>query len=402
MISEEGRNERCIWLIAGESSGDLYGAGIAESLRKADPALRIAGMGGPRMREAGVDILVDSSELGVIGIVEVLGSLFKFIRILFSLSRRARRERPEAVVLIDYPGFNIRFARRLWKAGIPVIWYISPQVWVWRKSNIPKYVRYCRKMIVIFPFEQEFWANTGMDAEFAGHPLLDIVRRRTDPALQRDPKRVLLLPGSRKNEVSRLLVPFMDASAILKKRHPDWTFAVSAPREKTFRDLENILSEHARKYPDSDWPEVELTCGKTAYWMQTASAAFAASGTVTVESAIADLPLTVAYRLNPVTFLLARLIIRKLYRGFFTMVNIILNRCVFEEFLQFQVTPEALADSLEKIMPGGSRRESVLHDMNDLRIALESGSGSAVERAARIILETAGLAKEPSSSDFSS
>lgn len=393
MVSENGQKEHCLWLIAGESSGDLYGAGIAQSLWKTDPSLRIAGMGGPRMREAGVDILVDSSELGVVGVVEVLGSLFKFIRILFSLARRARRERPDAVVLIDYPGFNIRFARLLWKAGIPVIWYISPQVWVWRKSNIPKYVRYCRKMIVIFPFEQDFWAHTGMDAEFAGHPLIDIVRQRTDPSLQRDPKRVLILPGSRKNEVTRLLIPFMDAAAVLKKRHPDWTFAVSAPREKTFRDLEKILDDHARKHPDSGWPQVELTCGKTAYWMQTASAAFAASGTVTVESAIAGLPLTVAYRLNPLTFLLARVLIRKLYRGFFTMVNIILDRCVFEEFLQYQVTPEALADSLEKIMPGGSRRESVLHDMDDLRTALESGSGSAVERAAGIILKTAGLAE---------
>lgn len=382
---------RSIWLIAGESSGDLYGAGIAAAMRKADPSLRIAGMGGPRMREAGVDILVDSSELGVVGVVEVLGSLFKFIRLLFSLTFRARKERPKAVVLIDYPGFNIRFARLLWHSGIPVIWYISPQVWAWRKSNIPKYVRYCRKMIVIFPFEQEFWANTGMDAEFAGHPLLDIVRQRTDPALRRDPKRVLILPGSRKNEVSRLLVPFMEAAAILKKRHPDWTFAVSAPREKTLHELEAILSDHRRRSSHDDWPEVELTCGKTAFWMQTASAAFAASGTVTVESAIAGLPLTVAYRLNPLTFLLARLIIRKLFRGFFTMVNIILDRCVFEEFLQYQVTPEALADSLEKIMPGGSRRDSVLQDMDDLRKALEPKSGSALERAARIILETAGL-----------
>jgi len=382
---------KAVWLIAGESSGDLYGAGIAGAMRKADPSLRIAGMGGPRMREAGVDILVDSSELGVVGVVEVLGNLFKFIRLLFSLTLRARKERPKAVVLIDYPGFNIRFARLLWHSGIPVIWYISPQVWAWRKSNIPKYVRYCRKMIVIFPFEQEFWANTGMDAEFAGHPLLDIVRQRTDPALRRDPKRVLILPGSRRNEVSRLLVPFMEAAAILKKRHPDWTFAVSAPREKTLHELEAILSDHRRRSSHDDWPEVELTCGKTAFWMQTASAAFAASGTVTVESAIAGLPLTVAYRLNPLTFLLARLIIRKLFRGFFTMVNIILNRCVFEEFLQYQVTPEALADSLEKIMPGGSRRDSVLQDMDDLRKALEPKSGSALERAARIILETAGL-----------
>lgn len=380
---------RHIWLIAGESSGDLYGARIAEELRKQDPAVRISGMGGVRMKEAGVDILVDSSELGVIGIVEVLGSIFTFIRIMLFLTKEAKKQRPDAVVLIDYPGFNIRFAKRMWKAGIPVIWYISPQVWVWRKSNIPKYVRYCRKMMVIFPFEVEFWKNTGMDAVFAGHPLLDIVRERTDADITRDPKQVLLLPGSRKSETSRLLVPFMDTAAILKKRHPDWKFVISTPRQKTCDDICNMLDEHRKKNTHPDWPVVDVTCGKTAYWMQRASAGLAASGTVTVESAIADLPLTVAYRLNPITFLLARLIIRKLYRGFFTMPDIILNRCLFEEYLQFQVVPEVLADSVEKIMPEGTRREEVMAGMQEMRDVLTCGKSNAAASAASIILETA-------------
>lgn len=389
MKQERNRKEenRLIWLVAGESSGDLYGAHIAREIRRIAPETKIAGMGGVRMKEAGVDILVDSSELGVIGLIEVLGSLFKFIRIFLFLVREVRKQRPSAVVLIDYPGFNIRFAKALWKAHIPVIWYISPQVWVWRKSNIPKYVRYCRKMIVIFPFEQEFWKNTGMDAEFAGHPLIDIVRDRTDSSLVRDPKCLVLLPGSRRSETSRLLEPFMETAAILRQRHPDWRFVISAPRERTRDDIEQMLSELSRKHPD--WPSVELSCGRTAYWMQVAGAGLAASGTVTVESAIADLPLTVAYRLHPVTFLLARLIIRKLYRGFFTMPDIILNRCIFEEFLQFQVVPETLAASVEKIMPGGARRGEVMQGMAELRTALSQGSGSAAANAASIILKTA-------------
>ena len=150
-----------------------------------------------------------------------------------------------------------------------------------------------------------------------------------------------------------------------------------------------MLDEHRKKNTHPDWPVVDVTCGKTAYWMQRASAGLAASGTVTVESAIADLPLTVAYRLNPITFLLARLIIRKLYRGFFTMPDIILNRCLFEEYLQFQVVPEVLADSVEKIMPEGTRREEVMAGMQEMRDVLTCGKSNAAASAASIILETA-------------
>ena len=165
-----------IWIVAGESSGDLYGAQLTRDLKRLDPTVEIAGMGGAKMREAGVRLLVDSTELGVVGIVEVLGILFKIIRIMLFLLREAEKERPDAVVLIDYPGFNIRLAKRLKARGIPVVWYISPQVWVWRKSNIPKLARYCTKMMVIFPFETEVYKGTGLDVEFVGHPLVEIVR----------------------------------------------------------------------------------------------------------------------------------------------------------------------------------------------------------------------------------
>ena len=156
-----------IWLIAGESSGDLYGAKLAEDLKRLAPETEIAGMGGARMRNAGVRLLVDSTELGVVGIIEVVGILFKILSILRFLVKKAEEERPDAVVLIDYPGFNIRFAKQLKKRGIPVIWYISPQVWVWRKSNIPKLASYCTKMMVIFPFETEVYRGSGLDVNLS-------------------------------------------------------------------------------------------------------------------------------------------------------------------------------------------------------------------------------------------
>ncbi len=392
-MEEDRKTSPLIWIVAGESSGDLYGARLAADIRKICPGARIEGMGGVRMKEAGVEILVDSTELGVIGLIEVLGSIFKFIRIMLYLLLEAKRRRPDAVVLIDYPGFNIRFAKRLKKAGVPVVWYISPQVWVWRKSNIPKLARYCTKMMVIFPFEVEVYKGSGLDVEFVGHPLVEIVRERRDPSLHRDPKRVLLLPGSRRSETKRLLFPMLETVAILKQRHPDLTFEIATPREKVRDDVENDMREFIMKHPDAVLPEIRVLCGKTAECLQTCTAGLAASGTVTVECAIAGLPLVVAYRLNPVTFLLARLIIRRLFRNAFTMPNIILNRKVFEEFLQFQVVPRDLADALERILPGGERRAQADADMEEMVREIEGGVRGAGRNAALAVLQVADSAR---------
>lgn len=375
-----------IWLIAGEASGDLYGAQLAKDLRKLNPHVELSGMGGVKMKEAGVHILVDSTELGVVGLVEVLGSIFKFIRILFYLLKKAAENPPAAVVLIDYPGFNIRFAKRLKKMGIPVIWYISPQVWVWRKSNIPKLAKYCTKMMVIFPFEVDVYKGSGLDVEFVGHPLVEIVQERRDPALARDPNRILLLPGSRRSETKRLLYPMLRTVSLLKERHPDLEFVVASPRKKVADDVRRDLNEFKEKHPEISLPEIPITCGETARYLQTCTAGFAASGTVTVECAIAGLPLVVAYRLNPVTFLLARLIIRKLFRGAFTMPNIILNRVVFEEFLQHQIVPDVLAGAMERILPGGDRRNQVLADMNEMTDDISGGVKGAGMNAAATVL----------------
>ena len=376
-----------IWIVAGESSGDLYGAQLTRDLKRLDPTLEIAGMGGAKMREAGVRLLVDSTELGVVGIVEVLGILFKIIRIMLFLVREAEKERPDAVVLIDYPGFNLRLAKRLKARGIPVVWYISPQVWVWRKSNIPKLAHYCTKMMVIFPFETEVYQGTGLDVEFVGHPLVEIVRGRRNPNLIRNPHQILLLPGSRRSETKRLLYPMLEAADLLRKRHPDLQFIISAPREKVAEDIRRDLNEFQQRNPDSCAAEIPVVYGQTPALMQTCTAGFAASGTVTVECAIAGLPLVVSYRLNPLTFLLARIVIRKLFRNAFTMPNIILNRKLFEEFLQFQVTPEALAGAMERILPGGPRRAEVEAGMEEMTRELSAGITGAGENAARCVIE---------------
>ncbi len=377
-----------IWIMAGESSGDLYGARIAQEVMKQCPAATVRGMGGQRMREAGVDLFIDSSELGVVGFIEVFAHLGTFIRIFFQCIALAKKERPDAVMVIDNPGFNIRLAKRLWKLGIPVVWFVSPQVWAWRKSNIPRIARYCRKLIVIFPFETEVWADSGLETHFEGHPLIEIVRERIDPSLKRDPNHVLILPGSRGHETSALLEPFLKTVLILHERHPELYFTISLPREHIYRDVLAGLDQFTRHHPEMQDVRIDVKTGVTPRAIQECTAGLAASGTVTVECAIAGLPLVVAYKLNYITFLFARLIVRKLFRNAFTMVNIILNRKSFEEFLQYQVRPHDMADALERILPGGSRRAEVEKDMEELRQMLAPGATNATAKAAHHLLST--------------
>ena len=371
------------WIIAGESSGDLYGAALARELQELARAhgeeLRLSGMGGAKMIAAGVDVLVDSTELGVIGIFEVTKLLFKFIRIFVKLRDAALRERPDAVILIDYPGFNLRFAKAMHRAGIPVVWYVSPQIWVWGKRRKPVLARVCSKMLVIFPFETEVFADTPLKAEFVGHPLIDVVKARTDPAVTRDGETVLLLPGSRKMEVERLLVPMLDSVRVLGKKHPGLKFHLASPRDKISSLCRNIIEKYRRRHPDT--PSVELSTGDTGYWLQKAGSGVAASGTVTVEAAIAGLPLVVGYKLNFFTLLLASVLV-KLYRGFFTMTNIIAGRAVYKELLQWRFRAGEIVPALEEILPGGSRRAEVEAGMDEVRRALSARSGNAAHQAA--------------------
>ncbi len=377
-------SKKKIWIFAGEASGDTYGAQLAESIRElehqAGNEIEIAGMGANKMKAAGVDIMVDSSELGVIGIVEVLKIIFVIVKIFYFLKKKAIRERPDAVILIDYPGFNLRFAKAMHKQGIPVIWYVSPHIWTWGKKRIYKLDEYCEKMLVIFPFETEVYAKVDLDTEFVGHPLVDIMKERHDPSIVRDPNTLVLLPGSRSTEIKRLLLPMLETAVEMKKRHPALKFVISAPREKVLRHCEKIYNKFKRSNRDA--PEMELTCGKTSYWQQKAGTGLAASGTVTVECAIAGLPLVVAYKMHFLSILYAMVAV-DLYRGFFTMVNIICNKKVFEEFLQWHVNVRELSDALERVLPHGIHRKEVEADMREMVESLSGKRITALDQAAR-------------------
>lgn len=374
------------WIIAGEASGDIYGAALAQELRqiaaKNNEEIDIAGMGGKAMMEAGIRIKVDSTELGVIGIFEVLKSIFTFIKIFFYLLNEVKKERPDAVILIDYPGFNLRFAKKLYRLGIPVYWYVSPQVWVWGKKRLPILAKVCAKMLVIFPFEEEVYAKTALQAKFVGHPLVDVIAKRKDPAIVRDPNSFLLLPGSRKGEIDRLLVPMLDTVVELHKKYPDLYFTLAAPREKIAESCREKIAAYQKKYPGL--PEISIVTGNTGKLQQSAGTGLAASGTVTVECALSGLPLVVGYKLNFFTLLLARILV-KLFRGFFTMVNIIADKEVYKELLQWHFCTKEILPAVEDILPGGKRRKEVEKDME--RVASMLGSASDLPALRRAAIE---------------
>ena len=376
-----------IWILSGEASGDMYGAKLAEELRLIAAAkgeeIHVAGMGGPKMIAAGIDIRVDSTELGVIGFVEILKHIFTFINIFFKLVKQAKAERPDRVVLIDYPGFNLLFALVMYCNEIPVIWYVCPHLWVWGKWRLPVLAKICSKMLVIFPFEVEVFAETPLKADFVGHPLVDIVEGRRDPSIVRDPNAFLLLPGSRTMEIERLLPTMLEAVYQLSQKHPQLRFYLSTPRERITNLCLKTISEYREKQPDL--PMISISTGDTGVWQQKAGTGLAASGTVTVESAIAGLPLVVGYRTNWLSIIIAILLQVKLFRGFFTMTNIIANKVVYEEFLQHRFKVENIVPAVERILPDGERRLEVEAEMAEVRQMLSAQSGSAARQAALAI-----------------
>ncbi len=373
---------KSIWIIAGEASGDDYGARLAEALQMQQPTLQLKGMGGDQMRKAGVETFIDASELGIVGILEVFRQLPLFIRLFRSLVEQIRQERPAAVVLIDYPGFNIRLAQRLRRLNIPVVYYISPQVWAWKKGRIRKIAASVSRMLCIFPFEPAVYAGTGMPAEFVGHPLLQILHPWRQTAKKRDENLVLLLPGSRSGELQRLLPVLLETASLLNRQRPDLHFEIPLPRESTLKLAQQIIA--GQKLP-ADFPEIAFSVGRTRERMTAAIAGIAASGTVTVEAAILGLPLVVLYKVNWLTWQIARRLVKLPY---ITIANLVTNSCVYEEFLQHDAEPRKLSEALLKILPDGCRHESVCAGI-EKTVAMLGGNRDVSATVAEQILKVA-------------
>ena len=377
-------------LSAGEASGDTYGAQLVEALRQLAPEANFFGMGGEKMRAAGCDLLVHANEVAVVGLVEVLTHLPGIRRRFKHLVAEAAQCKPDAAVLIDFPDFNLRLARELHRLGIPVFYFVSPQVWAWRSGRVKQIKKYVRKMIVIFPFEQDFYKQHGVDVCYVGHPLAyapapQISREEfaAKYGLNAEKQWIALLPGSRKKEVRLNLPVILEAAALLRKQGTDFEYVL--PVASTL-DHEWLRAQLAA----SQLP-IKLTDNARATLMH-ARAGVVASGTATVEAALAGTPFVVVYRLAPLTWLLGRRLVRL---DTFAMPNLIAGsliagRKIVPELIQGGFTPETVVRELAKILPDGPAREQMLADIQQVQGLLRDrpDAGAPVARAAQEITDS--------------
>lgn len=347
-------------------------------MRARRPDLSIGGLGGPRLREAAGESVEDwTSEAAVVGLVEVLKKYGWFRQKFAQTLARIRAERPEAVLLVDYPGFNLRLAKALRKTHYPgrILYYISPQVWAWNRGRIPKMAKLLDAMFCIFPFEQPLFAAAGLPTEFVGHPMIDtLAREKTNTP--RDPGLIALLPGSRAREIRLIFPAMLAAAAQLAAERPALRFAAAAANADREREM-LALREFAGLGPD----QCRISRGDAHALMQTCSVGLVASGTATVEAAFFGLPHAIAYRVAPLTYAVGRMVIRVEHLG---MINVLAGREVVKEFIQGDCTPARLAAELRRLLDEPGARERQLAEVAAVVATL--GEGGAAGRAAGAIL----------------
>lgn len=373
-----------VMVIAGELSGDMHAARLIEALSRQRPDLRFFGIGGDEMQAAGVELLVHARDMAVMGFSEVLRRYGFFRRVFHRMLGELDRRRPAAVILVDYPGFNLRFAAQAHARGVRVIYYVCPQVWAWGRGRIPKMARIIDRLIAIFPFEQDVFAGTGLKVDFAGHPLVDEAAAAHAAQPLELPwggaPRVALLPGSRLHEIRRILPVMAAAAARLESRVPGIAFIVAAPSEEQARSVRAVLAA-CGAVP----ARLQVVVGRTREVLRQARAAMVASGTATVETSLMRCPMIVAYRVGALTYALGRLLVRVRHIG---MVNIVAGREVCPEFIQGAATAAALADAVEPLLGDTPERRRMLQGLEEINRRL--GPGQAAERAAAVVLDELG------------
>ncbi|MBI1192350.1 MAG: lipid-A-disaccharide synthase [Bacteroidetes bacterium] len=367
------------YLIAGEASGDLHGGNLLKALRQRDAEAEFRAWGGDRMEEAGAVLVRHVRDLAFMGFWEVAVNL----RTILGLLKTAREDllawKPDVLILIDYPGFNLRMAAAAKAAGIPVIWYISPQVWAWKAGRVKTLRERVDQLYAILPFEKAFFAARGMDIHFAGHPLLDEIARRqvlgergpdvAAPVLPIPNSKpwIALLPGSRKQEINRMLPVMLDVA----RKHPQRTFALAGLRQ--------IGEDSYRSFQLS--PNVELHLDATYRVLERSQAALVTSGTATLETALFGVPEVVLYRGNPLSFAIARQLVNV---PFISLVNLVLERELVAELIQGQMVPEQVDRELCRLLDDPDRAAQIRQGYTELRERL--GGGGASDRVASGII----------------
>jgi lipid-A-disaccharide synthase len=365
-----------IVIVTGEVSGDIYGGRLANEILRLDSSIRITGVGGDRMRAAGVETFLDSNDLSVVGFWEAVAKLGRLYKALRAVKRRIRADKPDLVVFIDYPGMNLRLAKFARKRGIRVMYYISPQVWAWGRNRVGIIRQNVDKMVVILPFEVDFYKNEGIEVSYVGHPLIDIVK----PELSREAflekiglpgngRLVTLMPGSRPQEIRNHMEPLLQTARHLKRDFPDVGFVVvSLPA------FEGIVSSET----EAAGLEVKVTSSYGYDALKYSDLAIACSGTATLEAALLETPMIVIYKLALFSWALGRLIVKVPY---ISLANLIAGSQVVPEFVQSAVDPEMLAREAASILSDDTRRRHMIAKLAEVKERL--GSGGASARAAQ-------------------
>jgi len=372
-------NTRRIMIVAGEASGDIYGADLAREAFKIDPDIHFFGIGGARMREAGVETLVDSADMAVVGLVEVLKHFNVISDAFLKLKQILLNNRPDLLILIDYPGFNLRLAKIARKAGVRVLYYISPQIWAWRQGRVKKIARLVDHMAVILPFEAPFYERAGVPVSFVGHPMLDMVsvnmdRSQAAASFGLDPARKIvgLFPGSRKNELDRLLPVIIGAAVQLKSRFPDIRFVL--PLASTL-NADSITPQLAEAGLD-----VTITRDRIHELIRACDAVISVSGTVTLEIALVGTPMVIIYKLSPLTYQLAKRLVKVPNIG---LCNIVAGETVVRELIQDEANAVNISAEIGTILSDDGYDGTIRHKLAQVRSRL--GCGGASQNVARLI-----------------
>ena len=375
-----------VMIVAGEASGDLHGARLVTAMKAGRPGLSFCGMGGRELAAAGVDILFEARKIAVVGIVEVFSHLPDILAARRVLRETLAQERPALLILIDFPDFNLMLAKYAKKLGIPVFYYISPQVWAWRSGRVRTISQRVDRIGVILPFEEEFYRDRGVAAHYVGHPLLDSVHSSVSreefcrsQAIDPDHICIGLLPGSRKKEIISLLPTLLQAAKRLAEKNPKKVVFLiplaSTISEKEIRD--NGLDEFGQGL------DLHLVRENRHEMMAACDAAVVVSGTVTLELAILNTPMVVVYKVSPRTYALGKLLVNK-ELNHFSLVNLIAGKEVVPELLQEEVTPERIEKELASILLQPERREVMLQGLSYVQERL--GKAGASEKAAQLAL----------------
>jgi lipid-A-disaccharide synthase len=378
MIRQNG--PRRVLIIAGEASGDLHGANLVKAFRRIAPEVRFCGIGGENLKKAGTELLFHNAHLAVVGIVEVLTKLRAILRALGRIKDLLAKEHVDLAILIDFPDFNLHVATHLKRRGVPILYYISPQIWAWRGWRVRKIKRLVAKMAVILPFESAIYREKGVDVAFVGHPLLDFVRPRLGPEeflnrLGLDSKRRIigLFPGSRDHEVRRLLPIMLEAARAMMHRFPDLFFLVSVAPDIDRQKVWGLVRNHdlpARTIEDNQYDAMAVS-----------ELLVVASGTVTLEAAILNTPMVILYRVSPLTYGIGRMMARVDHIG---LVNLVAGKTVAPELIQGSASPERIAREALSILIDKEHCATMKSGLGAVKDKL--GTPGASERVARLAL----------------